>query len=100
MATTKPKVGATYRFLGVIGDGDERTPLGADANALVPGEVVTVRELVDAGEIGAYDDSADSVVIEWTMPSLVRTEDGWGHGEASRAISVSVADFGTNFEEA
>lgn len=104
--------GASYTFLGVPSevpapsDSDpdatriERNPLGSDANALFPGQVVTVRETVPASEPGAHDDSEDAVVIEWEMPSLVRTDDGWGQGMAIRAMSIGVAQFDDQFEEA
>lgn len=65
MPARKPKKGDQYRFVGP-------QPLGA-GGALLPETIVTVREFVDAGEIGAYDDQEDSVVIEWEQPGVVVT---------------------------
>lgn len=103
--------GASYTFTGIPSevpaptDDDpnatrtEYAPIGADANALFPGQVVTVRETVPAGEPGAHDDSEDAVVVEWTVPDRVRTEDGWGQGEATRAMSIGIDQFRAQFTE-
>lgn len=64
MPARKPKPGGRYRYVGAI-------PLGVDAGQLLPGTVVTVREVVDADEIGAHDGNEDAVVIEWEAPGTV-----------------------------
>lgn len=104
--------GASYTFVGVRTEvpapteGDpnatrtEYAPLGADANALFPGQAVTVREIVPADQPGAHDDSEDAVVVEWEVPDRVRTEDGWGMGTAQRAMSIGLSQFHDLFEEA
>lgn len=82
----QPKVGGSFRY-----NGDE--PIGVDAGALIPGTIVTVREIVPAGEPGAHDDTEDAAVIEWTSPGLVSDDEGMSVAEVPRAMSVGVDAF-------
>jgi hypothetical protein len=66
MPKRTPKAGDEYVYVGSV-------PIGIDAGALLPGTTVTVREVVDAGEPGAYDDTEDAVVVEWDAPGVVIT---------------------------
>jgi hypothetical protein len=86
MPSAKPAAGGRYRYTGTELYGD-----------LAPDELVTVREVVPADEPGAHDNSEDAVVVEWEVPSRVRTENGWGHGVVPRALSVGVSTFGDLF---
>ena len=85
-----PKQGDTYTFSAA-------EPIGVDANALFPGQQITVREVVDAGEVGAHDSSEDAVVVEWDAPALVRTEKGVEQGTAPRAMSIGLEQFAESF---
>lgn len=86
MPRSKPEVGDAFRLTG--------GGIGGGPGALYPGQVVTVREFVEAGVPGAHDDSEDSVVVEWTDPGPVLGDDGVvARGEVSRAVSVSAAAF-------
>lgn len=76
MPTRKPKPGDRFRFVGA-------TPLGIDNGALLPGTIVTIRNLgtddkpvgvLPAEEPGAHDDTEDAVVIEWEAPGTVVVE--------------------------
>jgi hypothetical protein len=86
-----PKSGAKYRYTGT-------DPIGTGERAFRPETVVTVREVVDAGTIGAHDDKEDSVVIEWDQPTI-----GYGDNNEPvienypRAMSVSVERFAADF---
>lgn len=56
----------TYQYIG--------DQLGERADtALMPGTLVTVRERVDAGTLGAHTDSENAVVVEWEAQAQVIT---------------------------
>lgn len=84
--------GDRYRY-----DGD---PVGNDAGRVDTGTVVTVRELVGADTPGAFDDSADAVVVEWDAPSLGTDDDGSpAVVYTPRSWSVAAGDFGEHFSK-
>lgn len=88
-----PKAGDSFRLT--------QDNLGDGPGAIYAGQQVTVREVVDADQPGAHDDSEDAVVIEWTEPGPVRGDDGRVKmGEVPRAVSIGVAQFHEMFEEA
>jgi hypothetical protein len=76
MTPRKPQAGDRYRYVGEL-------PLGVDAGQLLPGTIVTIRNVgseekplgvLPAGEKGAHDDTEDAVVVEWEAPGTVITE--------------------------
>lgn len=76
MPARKPKPGDRYRFVGA-------TPLGIDNGALLPGTIVTIRNVgtedkplgvLPAEEPGAHDGAEDAVVVEWEAPGTVVVE--------------------------
>jgi hypothetical protein len=76
MTPRKPQAGDRYRYVGEL-------PLGVDAGALLPGTVVTIRNVgteekpkgvLSADEKGGHDDTEDSVIVEWEAPGTVITE--------------------------
>lgn len=67
MAKAKPKEGQRYRYSG-------EAPLGTDQGALLAGTEVEVLAVVPAGDTGAYDDTDESVVIQWEAPGTVVTD--------------------------
>lgn len=88
-----PKAGDTYRL--------SADNLGDGPGAIYAGQSVTVREVVPANEAGAHDDTEDAVVIEWNEPGPVMGDDRKVRmGEVPRAVSVSLDQFATLFEEA
>lgn len=88
----KPQEGADFTY-----DGAE--PIGVDSGALMPGTVVTVREVVAAKESGAHNHREDAAVIEWDAPALIRVDGGGVElGTSRRAMSVSVVDFTRDFK--
>ena len=98
-----PKEGSAWTFLGVLGeDGETRVPLGTEPGAIHPGTTMKVREVVDAGEIGAYDDSDDCVVMVFDSPEVVKNEETGEPelGFVERAMSFGLATFANDFEEA
>lgn len=64
MPPTTPSPGQTFTYNG------EQLGQRIDA-ALLPGTVVTVREVVPAGTTGAHTDTEDSVVIEWEQEGQI-----------------------------
>lgn len=89
--TGAPKPGATFRLTSALGVGP---------GSLMEGQEVTVREVVDAEDPGAHDNTEDAVVVEWQEPSLVLGDEGRPvSGMANRAVSVSVDQFRELFEE-
>lgn len=90
-----PKSGDVYVYTG-----DE--VIGTEPGAIHPGQEFTVREVVDADQNGAFDDSEDAVVLEFEdpNPSLGFTDDGEPTVmHARRAWSVGVAQFKSDFEK-
>lgn len=73
MTPRKPQAGDHYRYIGEL-------PLGVDAGQLLPGTIVTIRNVGDedkpkgvlaAEEKGGHDDTEDAVIIEWEAPGTV-----------------------------
>lgn len=73
MPARKPKPGEQFRYVGL-------TPLGNDHGALLPGTIVTIRNLgtddkpvgvLTADTPGGHDDTEDAVIIEWEAPGTV-----------------------------
>lgn len=90
MSRNKPEAGETYRLTSGIG--------GFGPAALYPGQVVTVREVVEADVAGAHNDAEDAVVIELGEDGPVMGDDGQvTRGTVTRATSVSLATFGDFF---
>lgn len=76
MTPRKPQAGDRYRYVGEL-------PLGIDAGQLLPGAIVTIRNVgteekpagvLPADEPGAHDDTEDAVIIEWEAPGTVITD--------------------------
>ena len=102
-----PAEGSRYELTQAIGQGP---------GALLPGIVMTVREVVPAKEEGAHDKSDDAVVLTFTedAPVIVRESPAnpdtgelgpisaheVGRGKAERAVSVGLSDFAQTFKEA
>lgn len=106
MPTAPPQEGDTYTFLGAVTGQDEegnpvRGPIGNPPGHIAPGTVMKVREVVDAGEIGAFDDSEDAVVFEFEEPTLVFNEESGDPeiGYANRAWSVGVSELQSLFKK-
>lgn len=86
-----PEVGERFRL---------SAPLGAGTGALIRGQVVTVREFIEASTKGAHDDSEDALVVEWDEPAQILGDDGEPTaGFVRRAVSVGVSQFDSLFEK-
>lgn len=88
----RPRPGDRFEFVA--------ESIGNDAGRIVTGTVVTVRETVKADTIGAHDDSADAVVVEWDAPALGTDDNGEPTiVHAPRAWSVGADEFGDHFKK-
>lgn len=93
MANPKPKPGETYTYTA-----EEPLGLPGSPARVLPGTVVTIRELVAADTAGAHDDSEDCVVVEIHEPQI-------GYDDASepqvvynpRAYSVGLDTFAADY---
>ena len=85
MTTPSPAPGARYTYNG------EQLGQRAEA-ALLPGTLVTVREVVPAGVSGAHTDTEDAVVIEWEQEGQVIVSTRF---ENRGAPVIATADDGT-----
>lgn len=96
---SKPQAGDRYVYTG-------EEPIGVDAGALLPGTVVTLRNVgtedepsavVKADEPGAHDDRSDAVVVVWEAPSIVIGDDGkMKAGVTERAMSIPLTSYEVN----
>jgi hypothetical protein len=91
MTMTKPKPGDKYRLA-------TEEPLGIDF-PIMPGTIVTVREIVKADDPGAHDNTEDAVVVEGEPFAIVVTdEDGTPQiGYTARAWSVGLDEFARDY---
>ena len=90
-----PKSGDVYVYTGT-------ETIGNGPGSIRPGQTFTVREVVDANQNGAHDDSEDAVVLEFDdpEPTVGLTDDGEPSVvHARRAWSVGVDQFNAEFEK-